>query len=92
MIKLLPTLFLLFVINIQGQEISKRNDLQTIPEVSINTQASEIEGQKLVVGKFNYIEIGGYSTLPISRHIDVYLEEKDFSEENLKVLFEYISK
>jgi hypothetical protein len=94
MMKVLIAFFSIFVCIACGQVISKvesNESSQATKEDSIVWKENK-ENNECVTFKFHYLETENVLYTPVVRHIEIFLDEKAFSEENLKTLFAYISK
>lgn len=91
MMKVLVIYFSLFVCIACGQVVTKitADEPSKIP---IQNSVVQKDKKDCVTFKFRYLEIENVLYTPGVRHIEIFLDEKAFSEENLKTLFEYISE
>ncbi len=89
--KVLIAFFSIFVCIACGQVISKvasNESNQVIKQDSIVRKNND----ECVTFKFRYLETQNVLYSSTTRHIEIFLDEKAFSEENLITLFAYISK
>jgi hypothetical protein len=80
-------LFLLFVCSANGQII-------TTSEIATKSLAENKvikNNDECLPVKFHYLIVENELYSPTMRHMEIFLDEKAFSEENLKILFEYLS-
>lgn len=90
MAKNLITFLLLFVSVGCGQIATKT----TSDEFNKTARTASVQKsvKDCVTFKFHYLEIENVLYSPVVRHIEIFLDEKAFSEENLKTLFAYLSE
>jgi len=82
---------LVFVYIACGQVTTKLADEES-GNVAAQTPVVQKQTEDCVRFKFHYLETENALYSPVVRHIEIFLDEKAFSEENLKTLFEYLSE
>jgi hypothetical protein len=61
-------------------------------KVVAQTPVVKTEAENCVRFKFHWLETENSLPTPVVRYIEIFLDEKAFSEENLKTLFAYLSE
>ena len=89
--KVLIAFFSIFVCIACGQVISKVESNESNQVITPDSLVRK-NNDECVTFKFHYLETQNVLYSSQVRHIEIFLDEKAFSEENLKTLFEYISK
>lgn len=87
MIKATIILLLLFGSVANGQSAKKDS-----VKIQDKTSLSQNDKNDCFKFKFHYLELENVLYTSVVRHIEIFLDEKAFSEENLKTLFIYLSK
>ncbi len=91
MIKNLAIFFVLSVSIACGQINTK--DVNENPNKTVNENSPKLtKTEDCFTMKFHYLLTLDYMVTPKLREIHVFLDEKAFSEENLKILFSHLSK
>lgn len=86
------TLLLLFLFGACASVSSESENIKLDSKEIATTSTSEKMSSDCVTMNFHYLVTLNYLATPKARYIEVFLEEKAFSEENLKTLFTYISE
>jgi len=86
----LVSFFLLFICLACAQIVSNTENKAYLKE-NTQTTLSEKKTEDCVTMKFRYLITQDYKSTPNTRHIEVFLDEKAFTEKNLKTLFNYLS-
>jgi hypothetical protein len=85
------TVFLLLLVFLACERASTQTTNEESQNIVAQTPAVEIKTKDCVTMKFKYLEVANYNPSPTLRRIDVFLDVKAFTEENLKTLFSYLS-
>ena len=89
--RILITLLLVFVCIALGQVATNIATEESIT-VSAQTSVAQKQTKDCVKFKFHWLEIENVLYTPVVRHVEIFFDEKAFSEENLKTLFAYLSE
>ena len=85
------TLLLVFVCIACGQ-VTTEMATEEPNKVVAQTSVAQKQTEDCVRFKFHWLEIHNVLYTPVVRNIEIFFDEKAFSEENLKTLFAYLSE
>ena len=89
--RILITLLLVLVCIACGQ-VATKIATEESSSASAQTFVAKKQTKNCTTFRFYWLEIENVLYSPIVRHIEIFLDEKAFSEENLKTLFAYLSE
>jgi hypothetical protein len=76
----------------QKDKIEQPETQKTTSSSEQTTESSRVNSKAdCVTMKFRYLVRNDYMSTPKMRYVDIFMDEKAFSEENLKTLFDYLS-